>query len=135
MNHIWVTEALNRPQKHPNMVSFFNHIASILSECGLTCGAVYPLLIFNFVIWLVLIFYCKTKQLVEQFINVSFVSIAPIQSDRGHNLKYRWRGLVQLTICQYWVLSIKCQYIEIIFTHSVHLYLAVCKCTYDNPNS
>ena len=36
---------LNRPQKRPNMMlyhsKFLNHIASILSERGLRCGAVY----------------------------------------------------------------------------------------------
>ena len=43
LNYIWVTVALNRPQIWWYMVSFLNHIASILSERGLTCGAVYPL--------------------------------------------------------------------------------------------
>ena len=46
LNHICVTEALNRPQNPPNMVLYQgNHIASVLSERGLRCGAVYhPLL-------------------------------------------------------------------------------------------
>ena len=47
LNHIFITEALNRPQS-PQIwcyvrVSFLNHIASVLYERGLTCGAVYPL--------------------------------------------------------------------------------------------
>ena len=38
LKHVWVTEALNRPQKRPiwcYKVSFFNHIVSILYERGL----------------------------------------------------------------------------------------------------
>ena len=31
------------------MVSFLNHIASILSERGLTCGAIYPLCYYDLV--------------------------------------------------------------------------------------
>ena len=45
LNHIWVTEALNRPQIWCYMVCFLNHIFSILYECRLTCGAVYSLVI------------------------------------------------------------------------------------------
>ena len=44
LNHIWVTKALNRPQKPPNMMLYHGiswHIASILSERGLRFGAVY----------------------------------------------------------------------------------------------
>ena len=45
LNHIWVTEVLKRTQKP----SFLNHTASILSERGLRCGAVYyPL----YIIWI-----------------------------------------------------------------------------------
>ena len=45
LNHICVTEALHRPQSPQIwcyiMVNFLNHKASILSERGLRCGAVY----------------------------------------------------------------------------------------------
>ena len=36
LKHLWVTEALIKPQKHPNMVlyGFLNHIVSILYERG-----------------------------------------------------------------------------------------------------
>ena len=41
VNPIWVTKALNRTQKGPNIVSFLNHIVSILYQHGLTYGAIY----------------------------------------------------------------------------------------------
>ena len=43
LNHIWVTEALNRPQIGCCMVCFLNHIFSILYKHRPTCGAVYSL--------------------------------------------------------------------------------------------
>jgi len=52
LNHICVTEALNRPQKPPNMVLYhskFSQPYSILSERRLRCGAVYhPLYLSSF---------------------------------------------------------------------------------------
>ena len=46
LNYIWVTEALNRPQKRPNMVSFLNHKVSILYESGLQAEPSFPCLLF-----------------------------------------------------------------------------------------
>ena len=49
LNPIWVTEALNRPQKDPNvvqMVSFLNHIVCILYKRGLQVEPAIPCYIF-----------------------------------------------------------------------------------------
>ena len=47
LNHICVTEALNRSQKPPNMVLYHGKFTQPFSQypvwAGLTCGAVYPL--------------------------------------------------------------------------------------------
>ena len=55
------------------MVIFLNHIASILYKRGLTCGAVYPLLYFNFFIhlfWVIACFTCYiTFNLLLQFLS------------------------------------------------------------------
>ena len=63
LNHIYVTEALHRLQKPPNIkVSFLNHIAIVLSERGLTCGAVYILSQLNNLLYLV--FYSQASETV-----------------------------------------------------------------------
>ena len=52
LNHICVTEALNRPQKPPNMVLYHGKFSQRFSQypvCApLTCGAVYPLFIVSY---------------------------------------------------------------------------------------
>ena len=49
LNHICITEELNRPQNPPNMVLYNGKFSQsyILYERGLTCGAVYPLSYFS----------------------------------------------------------------------------------------
>ena len=110
LNHICVTEALNRPQKPPKWcyikVSFLNHIASVLSERGLRCGAVYhPLMKFlnsrgcnknspNFEIkfsrWLIL-FYLKCLNqegllFIKQRINRTSTEVTPNSKDKSKPL-------------------------------------------------